>query len=192
MHVSDPRRSLRRWQAVLHALLLRTAEGVGVTASSLPVKRCRGPVSARARDRFLGALAGGATIEEAAASAGRPKQTFYRLRSTDETFATEWRAAIWERAEPIEALFQRVAVEGWDEFEYDGKGDLVRRHHRWSPRPGEVLLKASRPELYRDGVSVDVTERTVIVLESAFQGRPVIEAEVVESTAVELPDGEAA
>ena len=101
-----------------------------MTERSLPVKRCRGPVSARTRDRFLRALAGGATIEEAATSAGRPKQTFYRLRHADETFATEWRAALWDRAEAIEALFQRVAVEGWDEFEYDGKGDLVRRHHR--------------------------------------------------------------
>ena len=91
-------------------------------------------MSARARVRFLEILAGGATIEEAAASAGRLKQTFYRLRSADATFAAEWRAAMWERAEPIEALLQRVAVDGWDECEYDGEGNLVRRHHRWSPR----------------------------------------------------------
>jgi hypothetical protein len=85
-----------------------------------------------------------------------------------------------------------VAVDGWDEFEYAGKGELVRRHHRWSPRPGEILLKASRPELYRDGASVEVTAPTVIVLQSAFAGRQPIEAEVVDSTARELPELDAA
>jgi hypothetical protein len=162
-----------------------------VTAqTSLPAKRCRGPVPVRARVRFLEALAGGATIKEAATAAGRPKQTFYRLRNSDEGFAAEWFAALWERAEPIEALFERVAVDGWDECEYDGEGNLVRRHHRWSPRPGEVLLKASRPERYREGTSVEVTVPTVFVLESAFSPPRQIEAEIVESTPVELPAGE--
>jgi hypothetical protein len=115
------------------------------------------PVGERARKAFLEALAAGSTVVEASEAAGRPKQTFYRLRDSDPEFAAEWRQAWWAGAEPIENVLHRAALEGWDDEEYDGAGKLVRRMRRWTPNAAVAALRARRPELYRESAKVEVS-----------------------------------
>lgn len=120
------------------------------------------PVSERARAKFLAGLAAGLRVEEAAAVAGRPKQTFYRLKDSDPGFASEWRAAWWASAEVIEERLHEAAVNGWDDFEFDGDGKLTRRMRRWTPQTAVAMLKARRPDVFRDSAPIQVAVGGVV------------------------------
>jgi len=80
------------------------------------------------------------------------------LREADQEFAEAWEAAIEDGTQVLENEAVRRALEGWDEDVYDGEGAVVRRTRRYNPALLIFLLKARRPEVYRDQVArVEVT-----------------------------------
>jgi hypothetical protein len=119
------------------------------------------PLSDQARARFLEGLAEGLTVTLAAQKAGKAHpRRFYELRAEDEGFAAAWAEALEQGTQKLEEELRRRAVEGWDETlrEYrDGK--LVRETvtRRYSPALLIFMLKARRPETYRDNAVVRVT-----------------------------------
>jgi len=90
----------------------------------------------KAFDAFLVALAKGATIAEACKTAGIGRRTVYDQRQRDEAFALRWADAIEEGTEALESEAQRRAMEGSDTL-------MI------------FLLKARRPEVYRERMTVD-------------------------------------
>jgi hypothetical protein len=90
----------------------------------------------KAFDDFLAALAQGATVAEACKTAGLGRRTAYDQRQRDEAFALRWADAIEEGTEALESEARRRAMEGSDTL-------MI------------FLLKARRPEVYRERMSVE-------------------------------------
>lgn len=85
---------------------------------------------------FLEALAESGMVSEACAKAGVNRSTAYRARQADEAFALAW-ADVEERAtEELERVVLKRAIEGSDTL-------------------AMFLLKARRPEKYRENVKVE-------------------------------------
>src|SRR4051812_36233108 len=73
-----------------------------------------GTTSARARQRFLDALASGFSVSAAASAAGMGRQTAYDLRKRDPEFAVAWEDAIESETDLLEDEARRRALEGSD------------------------------------------------------------------------------
>ena len=117
----------------------------------------------RARDAFLGALSAGASITAACRTADVGRTTVYGWRTSDEAFARAWDDAIEGGTDRLEDEAFRRAHDGVAEpvisggrqvLDAEGAPLMVRRY---SDSLLTTLLKARRPDRYRDRVSADVT-----------------------------------
>ncbi|GIV16005.1 MAG: hypothetical protein KatS3mg022_3422 [Armatimonadota bacterium] len=104
------------------------------------------------REKFLAALARGCSVSQAARLAGVSRQHAYRCRQRSNTFAQQWEDA-WEQ--------------GTDALE----DEAVRRALAGSDTLLMFLLKARRPEKYRDNVRVehDASREMLDALEEAIK-----------------------
>ncbi len=93
-------------------------------------------IKKRWREKFLAALARGCSVSQAARLAGISRQHAYRCRSRSQTFAQQWEDAIEQGTDALEDEAVRRALAGSDTL-------LM------------FLLKARRPEKYRDNVRVE-------------------------------------
>ena len=117
-----------------------------------PKKGSRRPVWRRA---FLVSLAETANVSRACGLSGIGRRTAYNLRSRDADFAAEWGEAIEEACDALELEARRRAVTGSDRPVYQG-GKLVGHTREYSDVLLIFLLKANRPEKYRDNRRVEV------------------------------------
>jgi len=111
--------------------------------------------TARQKQAFLDALADGKTVIDAAKTAGRGRATFYRLKDEDPDFAKLWAVAYEEGTDRLEAEAERRAVDGVEDFRVAGKEIIPVR--KYSDTLLIFLLKARRPEKFRDNVKVEHT-----------------------------------
>jgi hypothetical protein len=115
-------------------------------------KRVRSPITRAARERFLAHLGNGHTIKSSAAAAA-PKvpgtKAWYRLRKTDAEFAELWDEALEEGIQQLEEEARRRAVEGVT-VPIMYRGEQVASVQEFSDTLLIFLLKAKRPEVYRD------------------------------------------
>lgn len=95
----------------------------------------------RAWDDFLATLSTGSSVTAACEASGLTRQTAYRRRQADEAFALAWADAIDRGTERLEDFALKRAL--------SGESDRIL----------ELLLKAHRPDKYRDRVSIDATHR---------------------------------
>jgi len=100
--------------------------------------RVRTKRNAERREQVLAALREGAECSEAAKAAGLGRTTVWTWRQADEAFAVAYADAGEQGTEVLESLARKRAVDGADTL-------LI------------FLLKARRPEKYRDTVRVDQT-----------------------------------
>lgn len=114
--------------------------------------------SQRARTAFLDELRKRGNVSEAAAVAGIGRRTAYEVRDRDPEFAAAWDEAIEAAVDAMEAEAWRRAVEGVDEpvfgrvgKDQDGEVGTIRRY---SDALMNTLLKAHRPEKYRERIDV--------------------------------------
>lgn len=114
------------------------------------------PIARAEAEKFLSALAAGITPTGAARKAGIGRRTFYDLRDRDLTFAAAWDAARQAAIDALEDSAFRRAVEGVEEPVFY-KGEVVGTVRRPSDRLMELLLKAERPDKYRERVDHTVT-----------------------------------
>jgi hypothetical protein len=133
---------------------------------------------------FLEVLAASGNVSMAIAAAKISRRIVYDLRNNDETFARAWSDAEDIAADRLETEAWRRAVDGVEEpvislgkvvQTEDGTPLVIRRY---SDNLLLALLRAHRPEKYRDrsSVEVDVSDRLWERLEAARQralGQPV-------------------
>jgi hypothetical protein len=89
------------------------------------------------KHRFIKALATNAHIGGACASAGISRTSVYEARGTDLEFAAAWDEAIEQSIEALEQVARDRAVAGSDTLTI-------------------FLLKAQRPHVYRERLTVDI------------------------------------
>lgn len=100
-------------------------------------------------DYFLLSLSECGNVTQAAKDAGIARLTAYRHRDRDPRFADAWDDAIEEAVDRLEAEARRRAIEGVDEPVFY-KGKPVGRVKKYSDTLMIFLLKAHRPEKFRD------------------------------------------
>lgn len=103
--------------------------------------------------KFLYGLRKGNTVSSAAAIAGFARQTVYDHRERDKTLAVRWVEAEAEGTEVLEQEAFRRAVQGTDHpVTYEGA--ITATYKEYSDTLLIFLLKARRPEVYRENVSL--------------------------------------
>ena len=125
------------------------------------------------RQKFLDLLRQHGNVTLAAEALGFERTTVYVHRAQNESFASEWDAAIAEAADRLEAEAWRRAVEGVDEPVFgrvakdkDGQIGTIRRY---SDALMARLLSAHKPEKYRErkevqlGGSLDIAITEVVI-----------------------------
>jgi len=114
-------------------------------------------ISRRKRNAFLRALSISGKVAESSRSAGYTDSTYLqKLRATDEEFAKQWDLALESAADSLEDEAVRRATEGVLEPHYH-KGEVVGYTKKYSDQLLIFLLKALRPDKFRETVNVDAT-----------------------------------
>jgi hypothetical protein len=105
-------------------------------------------------EKFLSALEETGNVSAAARSAGIHRDTAYALRASDAGFASAWSAALEIAVESLELEARRRALDGCIEpvFYQGGQCGWIRRY---SDTLMVFLLKAHRPEKYRENVHAE-------------------------------------
>ena len=113
----------------------------------------------------LAALPGALTVTAAAKAAGVARRSVHRWADRDPAFAAALADAREEAADHLEAEARRRAVEGTRSYKFLRDGTPIRHpltgDPYWEPaysdRLLEILLKAARPEKYRERSDVAVS-----------------------------------
>ncbi|MGO8867339.1 MAG: terminase [Alphaproteobacteria bacterium] len=113
-------------------------------------------VTPEKRAQFIAALENGASVTKAARATRISRQEWYRTRKDDEAFAAAWDAAIEIGTDALEDEAVRRAVIGVRQPVFQG-GKLVGYVRVHSDFLLNVLLKARRPEKFRERASVEHT-----------------------------------
>lgn len=103
---------------------------------------------------FLTELADAGMVCESAMTAGIDRTTAYRWRERDKEFALWWDQALEMGTEILEREATRRAVRGVTKPIYQG-GILVGAQQEYSDTLLIFLLKARKPEAYRDRASIE-------------------------------------
>lgn len=118
-----------------------------------PKKRTRGRKTSDWRPKFLAALDQTGLVKEACAVAGIHRSTAYEERQRNEDFAIAWHDVEEETTERMEREAIRRAAEGVEKPVFQG-GQHVGSIREYSDTLLIFMLKARRPEVYRDNVHV--------------------------------------
>lgn len=118
------------------------------------------PKSDRRKAAALAVLSDGGSPDEAAAAAGISRALLYKWKTLDPAFNAQWEEARDITTEKAEAEIYRRGVVGWVEPIF-GKGpsgttQVVGSIRKYSDRMLEVLIKARKPNEYRDNPRVAV------------------------------------
>lgn len=113
------------------------------------------------RAAFLTALRAGASVSAACKSADISRPTAYKLYHTDQHFAREWDYAIEQGTDTLEDVALRRATVGVQRNIYH-KGQVVGTHNEVSDTLLIFLLKARRPEKYRERVDLSNRDGTLL------------------------------
>lgn len=107
----------------------------------------------KSRQTFIEALTSTGNVSHAASVVGCNKTTVYNHRKSDPEFAAEWEEALEAGTEALEQEARRRAM-GWEEERWTKDGSHTV--HKHSDLLLIFLLKARRPEVYRDNPPVHV------------------------------------
>jgi hypothetical protein len=110
-------------------------------------KRLKG--TARIKAAFLDELARTANVTRASALVGVTPRCAYLWRQADEAFAAAWAEAVELGTNALEDEAVRRAFEGTERPVFQG-GRLVGHERIFSDNLLALLLKARRPEAYKD------------------------------------------
>lgn len=103
---------------------------------------------------FLERLSHGATVSDSCKAAGVHRSTAYRYRDADPEFESAWHEVEERSTEQLEAEAFRRAVKGVQKPIYH-QGKRVGSVREYSDQLLVFLLKARRPETYRERISID-------------------------------------
>lgn len=108
------------------------------------------------REKFIAALARLGNVTAACDKAKISRSQVYRVRDEDAEFAAAWDEALEEATERLEAEARRRAEKGTLEPIFH-KGEKVGSVRRYSDTLMIFLLKAHRPDKYRDNHRIEHT-----------------------------------
>lgn len=103
---------------------------------------------------FLANLAENCNVSEAARAAGIHRRTAYTHRDQDSAFAADWDAAVEDGVDLLEAEARRRALKGTVKPVFY-QGEECGGVREYSDTLMIFLLKAHRPERFRDNVKVE-------------------------------------
>lgn len=118
------------------------------------------PLDAQRKERFLELLAEGNTAAYAARQCGIRRTTAYEARKTDPDFAAAWDIALEDGIQVLEQEARRRAVEGVTKEKgiyHQGQHIATETITEYSDSLLMFMLKAKRPEVYRDRAEVKHT-----------------------------------
>ena len=104
--------------------------------------------------KFLTAFESELTVSAACAQVNVGRTTVYRWRKEDAAFAEAWDQLDEQITDQLEREAYRRAVEGTEEPIFH-RGQQVGSVKKYSDRMLEMLLRARKPEKYRDRVSIE-------------------------------------
>jgi len=145
-------------------------------------------VTPRKRAKFLKALAKSGVIDWSAKQAGFSRTTAWRLKQADPEFSAAWQEAIDAAMDDLEKEAHRRARHGCKQAIFY-KGSVVGSKREYSDTLMIFLLKANRPEKYRERyevqhagnvkINVEVREMVVRTRSEAQAAAGLIESERV-------------
>lgn len=101
------------------------------------------------QDKFISSLARSGNVTIAAKSAGISRRNAYNERETDPDFEARWKDSLAQAADLLEEEARRRAVTGTLKPIFY-KGDKCATVREYSDTLLVLLLKAAKPEKYRD------------------------------------------
>lgn len=108
----------------------------------------------RAVETFLEVLRKTCNVSEACRKSKVARRTVYEWRESDEAFAAAWKEAEDEAADGLEREAWRRGVEGINK-PVTYQGVITATYKEYSDRMLELLLKAHKPEKFKDRVSAE-------------------------------------
>lgn len=130
----------------------------------LPIMANRTKFTPRARERFIRKLRETCNVTLAASTVPMSRRNVYEWRDRDAKFAAAMDDAIESATDALEAEARRRGLQGYDEPVFY-KGKRVAAVRRYSDHLLEQLLKAHRPDKFRERYDVNV--RGKLTLEDA-------------------------
>ncbi len=100
-------------------------------------------------ETFFGVLRAGGSVSKAASAAGVGRTAVYQWRRSDPEFKAAWDDAVETGTDALEDEAFRRAFEGVEEPVFY-QGDVVGHVRRYSDTMLIVMLKARRPEKYKE------------------------------------------
>lgn len=107
------------------------------------------------RARFIETLELSANVGRACEAANISRSTAYKWREEDQEFAAAWEQAVENAIDRLEEEAWRRAFEGADR-PVIYKGEITETFKEHSDRLMECLLRANRPEKYRERSQVEL------------------------------------
>lgn len=114
--------------------------------------------SPSAREKFLAELKATANVSRSSDAIGINRRTAYDWRRQHPDFAAEWDEAIEVAVDDLETEARRRAYAGVDEPVFY-KGEECGVIRKYSDKLLELLLKAHRPDKYRESVKFEVSSK---------------------------------
>lgn len=136
---------------------------------------------AQRKASFLAAYQKHGTIVGACKQIKVAPATVAGWRKGDELFAAQFRATQDLFVQELETEARRRAVEGWDEPVWF-QGEMVGTIRKFSDTLLIFLLKANRPEKYRDSFKIELVTPESIDAEIERQKQLLRQAEAIEAT----------
>lgn len=128
---------------------------------------CLPAITPELRALFCKHLAETCNVTKSAGMIGASRQQMHYLRRRDKDFAKDWASAIEEATDTLEAAARGRAIDGHERPIYQG-GKLVGTETVYSDRMTEILLKAHRPEKFREkGFDLPPGSEIVIAMRTA-------------------------
>lgn len=127
------------------------------------------------REKFLAVLAETASVTRAAEAVRVSRQALYQARSNDEDFARRWSEAQEMGTDALEDEAIRRAREGMLKPVYQ-QGREVGQIREFSDTLMVVMLKARRPERYKDRTATELTGKDGAPIQHTHQHEVVEQA----------------
>lgn len=112
-----------------------------------------GKLDEERKEKFLTVLRATCNVTQAAQAIGVGRRYVYHVRRRDRKFAALWDETMEEAVDLLEAEAKRRAADGVIEPVFQG-GKKVGEVRRFSDRLIEVLLRAHRPEKFKDNQEI--------------------------------------
>lgn len=110
---------------------------------------CSPGMSPKLRALFFKTLAESCNVTMSARAIGMSRSHMHTLRRNDKTFAKEWDDAMQQATDALEHTARKRAMEGYKRPVFQ-RGELVGHEICYSDALTIALLKAHRPEKFRD------------------------------------------